>query len=117
MSRSVLVVDDNTELASNIAEILDGEGWDTYVAFGPNEALETAQRVDFDAAIVDIRMPHMDGVALQGRLRTMRPNVVVILMTAFTNDGRVREALDSGVRTVLTKPFSPEQLLSVLSAA
>lgn len=117
MSRSVLVVDDNTELASNIAEILDDEGWDTYVACGPLEAIETAERIEVDAAIVDIRMPHMDGVALQGRLRTIRPNVIVILMTAFASDGRVREALDAGARTVLTKPFSPEQLLSVLSAA
>ncbi|MFW5921267.1 MAG: response regulator [Polyangiales bacterium] len=111
MARRVLVVDDNRELAENIAEILEGEGYEATVSVDPREALERAAEIDFDVALLDVRMPGMDGVTLYEELREVRPQARYLLMTAFTADQRICDALDAGVRTIFPKPVPIDNLL------
>lgn len=114
MTQRVLIVDDNRDLAENIAEILESEGYVTIVASHPTEALDRAEDVDFGIAILDIRMPGMDGVSLFERLSALRPNATYILMTAFSTDQRIADALRAGVKTVLPKPVPVDELLALL---
>lgn len=116
MSRHVLVVDDNAALAENIAEILEEEGFATTVATGPEDALAAARRRPIDAAVLDVRMPGMDGVTLTARLTQLHPGATVVLMTAHTRDERLRDAIRAGVRAVLPKPVPLDALLATLAA-
>lgn len=116
MARQVLVVDDNRELADNIAEILEGEGFDVVVSDDPHDALGRAAREAFDIALLDVRMPGMDGVTLYEKLRELRPGASYLLMTAFTADRRVEDALVAGVRTIFPKPVPIDELLGHLAA-
>ncbi|HJK96662.1 MAG TPA: response regulator [Polyangiaceae bacterium LLY-WYZ-14_1] len=113
MPTRVLVVDDNVHLAENLAEILADEGYETVVADGPAQALEQA-RSGFDVAILDVRMPGMDGVSLFGELRRDHPTATYLLMTAFIRDERLAEAVDQGIGTVLPKPVPISSLLAHL---
>lgn len=117
MSLRVMIVDDNRELAENIAEILQEEGHVTHVAGSPDEALVHARKHEFDVAVIDVRMPGMDGVTLHSELARLRPCATFLLMTAYTRDERIEQALAAGVRTVLPKPVPVDELLGLLPAS
>lgn len=112
--KRVLVVDDNLELAENLGEILDGFGWDAEVFEDPRSALKVATPGRWCVALVDVRMPHMDGIELFERLRTVDPLLPCLAMTAFAHDDRLEAAVRAGVRCVLFKPVDPPSLLALV---
>src|SRR5262245_38733873 len=114
MTQKILVVDDNADLAENLAEILGDEGFEVRVSTDPARALAEAQGFAFDVALLDVRMPGMDGVELYDRLRAIRPAARFVLMTAYTKDERLAQAFGLGVRKVLTKPIPIASLLETL---
>lgn len=129
MTKRVLIVDDNRQLAENLAEILEDEGYSVRVFDCAEPALLAAGDAPFDAALVDVCMPGMDGVELHDRLRALRPSATFVLMSAFTSDPRLSAALQSGVYEVqipgesmsaethlLIKPFAPGSLLALIEA-
>ena len=113
----ILVVDDNRQLAENIAEILEDEGYEARAACGPHEALEISESYAFDVAVLDIRMPRMNGVALYRELAGSFPRATFVLMTAYSSDSRVIEALNAGVKAVLPKPIPLGELLELLPSS
>lgn len=116
MSRRALVVDDNRALAEDLGEILRDEGYDVAVYDDPVRALSEEGERDFDLALLDIRMPKLDGVALHQRLMAGHPRARFVLMTAYTEDDRIAQALGAGVRKVLTKPVVLSELLQAVAA-
>src|SRR5687767_14926390 len=104
MSKRALIVDDNRSLADDLGEILVGEGYEVEVFHEPLEALRRAPSLCFDVAVLDVRMPGMDGVALHRELLASHPHSAFILMTAYAEDERLAQALSAGVYTVFTKP-------------
>jgi CheY-like chemotaxis protein len=116
MTRRALIVDDNQALAEDLGEILAGEGYEVHVFSDPLSALAASATLDFDVALLDVRMPALDGVSLHRRLAQSHPRARFVMMTAHTEDDRLARALDAGVRTVLTKPFSPGALTQALAA-
>ncbi|MDH5672705.1 MAG: response regulator [Myxococcales bacterium] len=113
----VLVVDDNVELAEDLVEILTGEGHQALAAFGGREALSRAAEYDYDAALVDIRMPDMDGVALVGRLMRERPDRSYFFMTGHSSDRSISEAMALSQGAVLEKPLDIDRMLRLIAAA
>lgn len=113
MSRRILIVDDNRELAENLAEILELEGLETVVMDDPHAVLRAGPELRFDAALLDVRMPGMDGIDLLKQLAERAPDAVYMLMTAFTKEERLAQR-DARVRRVLAKPFGPDALLAAL---
>jgi DNA-binding response OmpR family regulator len=114
MPRLVLIVDDNGPLAEGLAEILECEGYAAKIFTDPLVALREASALPFDVALLDVRMPGMDGVALQQHLLKIRPDAQVLLMTAYAEDQRIAQGLAAGARAVLTKPVAPSRLLKAL---
>jgi DNA-binding response OmpR family regulator len=117
MSLQVLVVDDNRELADNLAEILVDEGHHAVTAYSGEEALAAAANNRFDFVLTDIRMPGMDGVELISKLHERDPSATYLLMTAHASDGLLAAAAELGIAgAVLTKPLAIEKLLELILA-
>jgi DNA-binding NtrC family response regulator len=116
MTVRVLVVDDNVELAENLAEILNGEGYVVTVCGDPEAAIAIAEREEVDVALLDVRMPGMDGVALHAHLAARLPRATFVLMTAYSTDDRIEVARRAGIRDVLPKPLPIDRLLAAMPA-
>lgn len=114
MSASVLVVDDNVDLAENVADILESEGFEAVCTGSPEDALRRVEARAFDCVILDVRMPGMDGVELRERMRGALPSACFVFMTAYAADERIEAARSSGVLGVLQKPFGPDALVSLV---
>jgi len=113
---TVLVVDDNHELAENLAEILGMRGFAAVVANSAEEALPRALTDGADLLVTDFRLPGMSGAELVRRLREKREGLRAIVMSAYTDDTTVAAARDAGA-DFLPKPVDLGALSRMLSAA
>ena len=109
----LLLVDDNLELADNLAELLTLDGTEVVTHHDPTRALDWARAHEFDAALLDVRMPVLGGVELMRQLRPAHPEARFVLMSAYTQDVRLDPASDR-VDAVLTKPLDLRLLTRAL---
>ena len=117
MSRRVLIVDDDAALAENVAEIVSGLGVETSVTGDRRGALALAARGDFDVALIDVRLPDGDGMALLDPLRTRSPFIQLVLVTGnATLEGAIAAVRGDAFAYVL-KPVSPPDLLDTVRRA
>jgi DNA-binding NtrC family response regulator len=107
----ILVVDDNVSLGENIVEILTDAGYQADYFEAPAAALAALQPGQYRAALLDIRMPGMDGVELYRAMKSVDPGLPAIAMTAWSDDARVRAAVHEGVVAVFPKPVDAAMLL------
>jgi len=107
---TLLLADDDPVALALLAEVLAGEGYVTRCAPGGAPCLELAAHEPFDLAIVDLRMPDVDGLEVVRRLRVMQPEVAVIILTAFAGIDTAIEAIRQGATDYLSKPFRMEQI-------
>jgi CheY-like chemotaxis protein len=99
----VLVIDDNVDLAHNIAEILEDEGLVVRVADGGSAGLELLAREDFALVVTDMRMPGMNGLEVIRYIKRRWPALPVIVMTAYARDELLEQARNEGALRVMTK--------------
>ena len=116
MKRRALVVDDDRLMATTLGEILSLKGWDVAVAHDGAAAVNATLSGAFDVVLMDIKMPGMDGVAALRAIKTARPSIQVVLMTAYAAPEMISEAERQGVREVVTKPLNIPRLLEMLAA-
>jgi two-component system, OmpR family, response regulator len=109
----VLVVEDDAKIASFIARGLKQAGYAVDHAADGEEGLVLAESTDYDAAIIDIMLPKLDGISLVRRIRVARRLIPILFLSARSSvDARVR-GLQSGGDDYLTKPFAfPNWLLA-----
>ncbi len=115
--RRYLVVDDNAELAENVAEILCDLGDHAVGISDPKQALELLKAERFDALITDLQMPLMNGLELVRAAREFDARLPVLAMTAYAGDSLVTAAQQQGLLGVLPKPVPIEQLLALARLA
>ncbi|HEY4299641.1 MAG TPA: response regulator transcription factor [Candidatus Didemnitutus sp.] len=112
----VLVVEDDARIASFVVRGLKQAGFATDHAADGDTGLALAQSTDYDAAIVDVMLPHLDGLSLVRRLRGARRPVPVLFLSAKSSvDDRIR-GLQSGGDDYMTKPFAFSELLARVQA-
>ena len=111
----ILVVDDEPGMLRTIERVLSAR-YDLRAVRLPVEALAAAEVEHFDVAILDVRMPEMDGFALMARLGVLQPDLDVIMMTGSTDerDARLIRAIRDRAFFFLTKPFDREVLLTLV---
>lgn len=112
--KKILIVDDNIDFCRNITDILEMKGYRVTSVHDGFRALETLQADEFDAVLMDIKMPLMDGVETFRRLKKIRPGMVVIMITAFAVEDLIKEALREGAFGTFHKPIDFEKLLSTV---
>jgi len=115
--RRILVVDDNRDLGENIVEILDEHGYLADLFDDPRRAVLAFVPGRYSMALLDLRMPWMDGVELFRELRRHDPELAAVAFTAYAHDDRVRAALREGVVQVLPKPVDTDSLLAAVALA
>ena len=111
----VLVVDDDKKLCRLIKDYLDPLGYDVTTANSGKEGLEKALSGNFDAIILDIMMPEMDGLEVLRRLRAVS-NVPVLMLTGLGEESDRIVGLEIGADDYLPKTFSTRELLARLRA-
>jgi CheY-like chemotaxis protein len=110
----ILCVDDDPDTCASMSDILTDLGYGVRVAYDGHAALQLVQQHPYGLALLDYRMPGMDGLELYRRIRQLRPSVVAIFVTAFAVSSLMDEARTVGVRKVLPKPVDFEELLPLV---
>jgi DNA-binding NtrC family response regulator len=110
-------VEDDDDTSAVLGEALVDLGYQVEVCADGAAGLERASRQDFDVVLTDIKMPKMDGIELCRRLNGERPNVPVVVMTAFGDLESALGALRAGAFDFISKPFSVEQVCQALQSA
>jgi DNA-binding NtrC family response regulator len=107
---AVLVVDDDQTACRLLQEVLVREGYLVAIAQSGTEALERADGALFDVALLDIRMPDLDGLEVLKAIRRANPEAVVIMMTAFGSIETAIEAIKQGAYDYISKPFRLDEV-------
>ncbi len=107
----ILVVDDDEMFRAPLVGNLASCGYETLEACSADKALRLLSTVDVDLVFTDIRMPHMDGIELLRRARATSPDLEVIVMTGHASIDTAVEAMKSGARDYITKPFTFDEVL------
>jgi DNA-binding response OmpR family regulator len=111
----VLIVDDDRDHAESLAEMLDMRGQQVELCHTGEEAVARCRDADFDFVLLDIKLPGIDGLETFVQLKKVRPNVRVMMMTGYSLEQVVAQAIEAGALGVLNKPFAATQLLDVLA--
>jgi len=107
---SMLIVDDETSVRESLMHWFLPEGYRVETAAGGTEALDKLRDSSFDVALLDIKMPGMDGIELQQRLREIDGQLAIIIMTAYATVDTAVQALKQGAYDYITKPVDPDDL-------
>lgn len=113
---NILVVEDEPEMASLLERGLREELYEVCVARDGRAALQLSEQEPFDVILLDVMLPHMDGIDVAKQLRQRRQRTPVLMLTARDALNDVVKGLDAGADDYLTKPFSFRELLARIRA-
>ena len=117
MNASILIVDDDQDIAINMSDVLNDLGYEADIANDGSSALKLARSKQYDVALLDFKMPDMDGAELYARMKKLQPSVVAIMVTAYAESDGVDRALSAGTWQVLRKPIDFDKLLGFIQEA
>ncbi|RJP15314.1 MAG: sigma-54-dependent Fis family transcriptional regulator [Candidatus Abyssobacteria bacterium SURF_5] len=113
----LIVVDDEDAFRAGLCERLERKGCETFGATSGDEALAIASQQLLDVALVDVRMPGMDGIELLSKLRELHPYIEVIILTGVATVATAIEAMKLGAYDYLSKPCNFEELRVLIGKA
>ena len=111
MIHRVLIVDDDKEIVSAIAKLLEPEGIEAVRCYNGIEAVEALCSTEVHLIIIDIMMPEMDGISATIKIRNER-NIPIIMLSAKAEESDKILGLSVGADDYVTKPFSPSELVA-----
>ncbi|HEY9077935.1 MAG TPA: response regulator [Anaerolineaceae bacterium] len=110
----ILIVDDAEFMRLRISKMLIAEGYEVYEAENGLRAIENFQLHHPDLVLMDITMPEMDGLTALKQIRAIDPKAKVIMLTALGQESVVLEAIKSGARDFVVKPFDRDRVLNAI---
>ncbi len=113
----ILLIEDDVSLATNLCDVLEGDGFKVTLCHRGDEGLRRANPDEFDAVLTDLRLPGLGGLELVKQLHATQPRLPVVLMTAHGTIEMAIEATKYGAYDYLQKPFEMPGLISVLHRA
>jgi two-component system, NtrC family, response regulator HydG len=116
-SASILVVDDDVDTCRNLSDILTDLGYEVTTAFDGKSALKLVKQRGFDVALLDLKMPDIDGLTLYRRIKELRAGTVAIIVTAYAGSLTAAEVTAAGALQILPKPVDVTKLLPLVAQA
>jgi len=110
----VLVVDDLRSMRLTLGGILEDEGYSVTTVEDGYQAIEVVRKQHFDAIFIDIRMPGIDGVQTFREIKKIDPDIAVVMMTAYSVEDLVKEALEEGAHAIIYKPFDINMVIAII---
>jgi FixJ family two-component response regulator len=115
--QSVVAVDDDFRVRESIESLVESAGYAPLMFSSAEEFLQSGTLVGAMCLITDVRMPGMNGIELQRRIRIERPDLPVIFISAHNDDETRQRAFDEGAASFLYKPFDAGELLEAIRLA
>ena len=113
----ILIVDDEAVVRDSLGKWMTEEGFTVKTVGSAHEALNAFQPQTWDVALLDIKMPGIDGIELQQRLHEADPDLIVIVMTGYASVETAVQALKQGAYDYICKPFEPDELVHTINNA
>jgi DNA-binding NtrC family response regulator len=104
MSEKVLLVDDEQDFLDSLAERMRARGMDVTTTTSAEEAIKKAETESYDAIVLDLMMPEMDGIEVLQAIKEKRPDVGIILLTGYATLDKGIEAMKMGAMDFVEKP-------------
>ena len=112
-----LVIDDEADMLKSVEKLLRASGMEALTALNGKQALDIAKAEDFDVILCDLFMPEMDGLMLIKKFRQSKPEIPIIIFSAFGTIDRAVEAMKLGAFNFIEKPFNSEHLILLIKRA
>ena len=110
----ILIVDDAEFLRVRITKMLEGDGYHVFEADNGLKAVAAYKEVHPDVVLMDVTMPEMDGLAALKEIRGFDTKAQVVMLTALGQESVVLEAVKSGARDFIVKPFERERVMNAI---
>jgi DNA-binding response OmpR family regulator len=110
----ILIVDDDESICKTLSAILQAEGYQTTTATTAKEAIEKAKTRFFNLALLDIKLPDMEGTQLLSQLQEITPETIKIMITGYPSLKNAVEALNFGADSYIMKPIDPAELIKTI---
>jgi two-component system, NtrC family, response regulator HydG len=110
----IFIVDDDQDHAESVADILELHGHSVHVSLSGEQAVERYRDQDFDVVLMDVKLPGMNGVETFFEFKKIRSTARVLMMTGYSVEQLVAQAVENGALGVLHKPFAVDQLLQMI---
>ena len=114
---SILIVDDEVDACENLRDILSDLGYRVGIARSGPEAVKQIVRRPYDIALLDLKMPGMDGVTVYRQIKRLRPETVAIVVSALSGSELAERAVEEGAAQVVAKPVDVPQLLAAIETS
>ena len=115
--KRLLIVDDDPQILNMLGDILEDAGYSLSFSANGEEALKKLEEEEFQLVISDVRMPGIDGFELLKAIKERFNSIKVILMTGYTDDYDISDALILGADDYITKPFNISRVLMAIGNA
>ena len=113
----ILLVDDAAFMRMMVKETLTKAGYtDLYEAADGMQAVETYNDIKPDMVLMDITMPNMDGLEALKAIKSKDPNANIVMCSAMGQESMVIDAIKSGAKDFIVKPFKPDRILKTVSS-
>ena len=114
---AILIVDDEQAIRDSLCNWFKVDGYEVDTAQDAKMALKKLQERKWDIILLDIKMPGMDGMELQKKIKEIDPDLIVIMITAYASVDTAVQALKEGAFDYITKPFDPDDLSHLIRNA
>ena len=111
---NILVVDDIRSIRVTLGGILEDKGHNVVMVENGYQAIEAVKKTLFDVIFIDIKMPGINGVQTFREIKKIDPKAVVIMMTAYSVEDLLKEALEEGAYATVYKPFDVDKIIAVI---
>lgn len=113
----ILVIDDEKVVCESCRKVLAEEGYEVTTSTDGSEGLDQATKGEFDAVLLDLRMPRKSGLEVLQGIREQKPQTAVVMITAYPTADSAVESMRLGARDYLLKPFTPDELRAKVQEA
>jgi DNA-binding NtrC family response regulator len=110
----ILVIDDDENIRKVLETILEDEGYNVETAETAKKAIEKSEKAFYNLALIDVRLPDMEGIELLSKLRSTKPKMRKIIVTGYPTLQNAVAAVNKGADAYVMKPFEVDKILETI---